>query len=162
MDPAEVELALGAHYAPSAMMRGERMPFLKGKDEEAAQGAWSELEGKSLGLRHPYLTGIPTLGIWPSISRANALDEMPRLMDKRSPGYISVLQKLEEAAQKKYLKEQEVQHQRDKDLIPVRQEEEKTRRHQALANAAASAALGLGSMAADAYKSTDTEDEGEE
>lgn len=27
---------------------------------------------KSYGLRHPYITGIPTLGIWPAISRASA------------------------------------------------------------------------------------------
>ncbi|MDP3012860.1 MAG: hypothetical protein Q8M92_01370 [Candidatus Subteraquimicrobiales bacterium] len=32
----------------------------------------NERKSKSYGLRHPYVTGIPTLGLWPAISKSKA------------------------------------------------------------------------------------------
>lgn len=42
-------------------------------------------KAKSLALRHPWLTGIPTLGIWPSIARGKAIDKIKREMLRKIP-----------------------------------------------------------------------------
>ena len=48
--------------------------YLTDKNEEVARKLIRQQEKKRFGLRHPWLTGIPTLGIWPAISKARATD----------------------------------------------------------------------------------------
>ena len=50
--------------------------FFSKKEEPVAQKLLDEQVSKRVGLRHPWLTGIPTLGIWPAISEGSATGEI--------------------------------------------------------------------------------------
>jgi hypothetical protein len=59
--------------------------YLNDRDENIARSLIEAETKKSLGVRHPVLTGIPTLGIWPSIAKSKALGEISRTMRKADP-----------------------------------------------------------------------------
>lgn len=65
----DVEAAL--HPGPGSM-------YLSGNDRMMAEQLIERERGKRLGLRHPVLTGIPTLGLWPAASKASALEKIKR------------------------------------------------------------------------------------
>lgn len=54
-----------------------------------------------VGLRHPWLTGIPTLGIWPSISRANASEEVAAELLRNNPKLRKALEASSDKAHKR-------------------------------------------------------------
>jgi len=104
----------------------------KGKDRDQAEKSIKEQTASRVGVRHPWLTGIPTLGMWPAISHASALKEIKSDILRGNP-------ELAKRHLNKAIKEQELAHKREMDLMPKRLEEEKTNRHTALA--------GIGTMA---------------
>jgi hypothetical protein len=59
--------------------------YLDDRDEQRARELIDYQTAKRLGVRHPVLTGIPTLGIWPAISKDQALGEITRRMLKEDP-----------------------------------------------------------------------------
>ena len=52
--------------------------YLGGKNEEKTKDLVDAAIAKSFILRHPWLTGIPTLGIAPAIAHGNAVDSISR------------------------------------------------------------------------------------
>lgn len=57
--------------------------YLRDKDEPYVRRLASEQLKKRFPLRHPFLTGIPTLGIAPAISKSLANEEVARKMVKK-------------------------------------------------------------------------------
>ena len=54
--------------------------FLPDKWENEARRLIAKEKGRSVALRHPVLTGIPTLGIWPAIAHAKGKERVSRIM----------------------------------------------------------------------------------
>lgn len=52
--------------------------YLPDKKEKKVKDMLEYEQRQHLGLRRPLLTGIPTLGIWPAMSRANAVDNVSK------------------------------------------------------------------------------------
>jgi len=52
--------------------------YLSDKDETKVRRLIKERTGKSFAMRHPLLTGIPTLGIAPAVAKANAKEKIIR------------------------------------------------------------------------------------
>lgn len=59
--------------------------ILSFKQENLARKLISEQAGKRIGMRHPFLTGIPTLGFWPHASKQRAKKEVLRSLAKADP-----------------------------------------------------------------------------
>jgi len=59
--------------------------YLNDATEEQARNLIDQRKKQSFGLRHPFLTGIPTFGIWPAISRENAIDFITRKLMRSNP-----------------------------------------------------------------------------
>lgn len=57
--------------------------YFRDKDEPGIRRLISEQKEKRFPLRHPILTGIPTLGIAPMISKSLAMDEIKSKMVKK-------------------------------------------------------------------------------
>lgn len=55
-----------------AYMYGNVPYHLSDREENAARKSFGKSAKKSIAIRHPVLTGIPTLGIWPGIAKARA------------------------------------------------------------------------------------------
>jgi len=55
------------------------------------------------GVRHPWLTGIPTLGIWPAVAHSKAYSQTERKLFRKYPK----ARELAEAARQRYLEELE-------------------------------------------------------
>ena len=58
---------------------------LRGNQLKETEEMVEEQYAKRLGLRHPWLTGIPTLGIWPAISKAKAESAIYDALSEKSP-----------------------------------------------------------------------------
>ena len=54
--------------------------FLGGADEAKVRHLIAKQRSKRPGMKHPWLTGIPTLGIWPAISKYQAKGKITRRM----------------------------------------------------------------------------------
>ncbi len=65
------------------------------KDRVRAQAEMDRMNRTHLGLAHPILTGIPTLGLWPAISQANALRELAGKMRRESPAIAKGIAQLD-------------------------------------------------------------------
>lgn len=61
--------------------------ILSDPDEELVRKAITMQRQERFPLRHPVLTGLPTLGIAPAVSKHRATEEIVREMAKRSPAY---------------------------------------------------------------------------
>lgn len=59
--------------------------YLTDEQEEYARPLIEEQNAKRFALRHPFLTGLPTLGIWPLIAEGRATNEVLRPMTKKFP-----------------------------------------------------------------------------
>jgi hypothetical protein len=59
--------------------------YLSDKDEETARGLLKSEVGRRFVLRHPWLTGIPTLGLAPAIAKDQAYSKVMRKMLRGSP-----------------------------------------------------------------------------
>jgi hypothetical protein len=58
--------------------------YLPDKDEAKVRKLIKQRMAKSFSLRHPILTGIPTLGIAPAIAKQNAIQKIVRRMARGS------------------------------------------------------------------------------
>jgi hypothetical protein len=86
-------------------------------------------------LRHPWLTGIPTLGMWPMISRSSAAEEVARKLLRNHPELRKQLGTL-----------QEQEHQREVELMAKHiAEREANARENMMAMGASTALSGLNS-----------------
>lgn len=63
--------------------------FLGGKDEDKVRHLIAQQKSKRLGMRHPILTGIPTLGIWPAVSKEKAKKSITNRMLRDNTKYRS-------------------------------------------------------------------------
>lgn len=59
--------------------------YLNDKEEIPVRQMIAEQKNKRFALRHPFLTGIPTLGLAPIISQSNATNEIVRQLIKSNP-----------------------------------------------------------------------------
>ena len=144
--PEMMEAGLAASHAPEATWEGDRLPMLRGEEEAIARKFWEAQQAKSFALRHPWLTGIPTLGLWPTAAHWKAMAQAGRNLPEQVPNFMSQLMALEDAVKQRSADEEALEHQRRTDLLPLLQQEETTNRHTALAGIASGAALsGLGS-----------------
>jgi hypothetical protein len=57
--------------------------FLSDQDEEVVRRMIADRRNKSFALRHPWLTGIPTLGIAPAVAHGRAVHDITRKMLRR-------------------------------------------------------------------------------
>lgn len=105
--------------------------YLRGKDETAdAEKGIDEAYSNSFSLRHPYLTGIPTLGIAPTVARENALEKIKHDLFRAHP-----------ELHKQHMDIDELKHRRAVELMPQSIQEEKSRSHRNLMNTGAMTAL---------------------
>lgn len=75
--------------------------FFDDKLEEQIRGKIDYQKSKRFPMRHPYLTGIPTLGIAPAVSEGRAKNEIIRDLAKKFPDIRNkVIEKRELAAQR--------------------------------------------------------------
>lgn len=78
------------------------------QDVKTLQQDMDRLNSSSLALKHPILTGIPTLGIWPAYAQGKALRELGGKLKRNNPYYKKTLDA-----------EATVHHERQKELIPL-------------------------------------------
>lgn len=97
------------------------VPLNKEEEQKARQLLQSQVD-KSTVLQHPYLTGIPTLGIAPAIAGSQASDKAFRKMRRENPELVERIQQ-----------QKEKEHQRKKDLMQERIERRKARSNERMA-----------------------------
>jgi hypothetical protein len=57
--------------------------FLSDQDEDLVRRMIADRRSKSFALRHPWLTGIPTLGIAPAVAHGRAVHDITRKVLRR-------------------------------------------------------------------------------
>lgn len=107
--------------------------YLDSRGMSMAQDLVDKAKEKSFALRHPFVTGIPTLGIWPSVAANKAL----RKIEHQIMADPKVRDAVDAAMEK--------EHQREKELMPLRMEERKREAQEAMAREALGTLGGLGS-----------------
>ena len=113
-DDHEAELVKEASFFDVDDIEDELGITLRGKDLEHAKAEVKKRNSKSFALRHPWLTGIPTLGIWPGISHGRATDKTVRSLKRRSKGMEKAHSKFRAAKRKKREDDYEAQTRRAK------------------------------------------------
>lgn len=91
--------------------------YLDKKHKKEVSQLIDKEKSERLGLRHPWLTGIPTLGIWPRVSRDNAAVDVADEMLRNNPGLRKEVEKMRADA---FKREQELlakEHQREVELM---------------------------------------------
>jgi hypothetical protein len=88
--------------------------FLGGDDAALAEEKLDKAKSESFSLRHPYLTGLPTLGIASTRAKVKALEKIFRGMMRDSESVRNAVNKIKADAYDKYLKERELQVESDK------------------------------------------------
>lgn len=81
--------------------------------EPMIRGAITKAENSSLPLRHPILTGIPTLGIAPAVAKNNAIDKITRQLARRDVGIANSVQDRRDKIEQRALRQQELAVKRD-------------------------------------------------
>lgn len=79
-----------------------------------AEKLLDERKKESYGLRHPYVTGIPTLGVWPLISIGNA---QRKIVAKLMAKHPELAEQYREYADKRYeqsITDRQLSNERDK------------------------------------------------
>lgn len=59
--------------------------YLSDREERVARKSFAKSKEKSVALRHPVLTGIPTLGIWPGVAKGRAYRAAATDVEKHYP-----------------------------------------------------------------------------
>jgi hypothetical protein len=112
--------------------------YLRDKSHKSyAKDQIDKAYANSFSLRHPYLTGIPTLGIAPANAKSNALSKIRTNMLRKFPEIEAHLNALDNRAKE----EAEAAHKREMELLPLRMEEEKARARQQMIQTASMAGL---------------------
>ena len=66
-------------------IEGRMGVYLNDSREEKARGMINRETDDSFAIRHPWLTGIPTLGLWPIIAQSGAVERITRQMQRDDP-----------------------------------------------------------------------------
>ena len=120
--------------------------YLPDELEDLARQYIQEERMKSFALRHPVLTGIPTLGLWPLIAREKAIDRVARKIVRRN----AKARKLVEQARQRRIQEAKAL----KDVIIAQQKAEAQKEIAATASSAAVSLAGTIANALSSRKST--------
>lgn len=116
--------------------------YLPDSLEEKARGMIADETARSLGIRHPWLTGIPTLGLWPAIAHENAISRISRKLPRSDEGLRQDIAAVRNQ-----------RHQREVDLQQLRIAQEQAEAKKEVASTATTAALaGLGAYLASKEK----------
>ena len=65
--------------------------FLPDRHEDVARALIKKKTDNSFAIRPPFLTGVPTLGLWPAISKGKAVDSIVRSMSRKNPDIASMV-----------------------------------------------------------------------
>ena len=65
--------------------------YMTDKQEERIRELFRDAKSKSFSLRHPWLTGIPTLGIAPAVAHGNAVQKVIKRMARTDPKFRATL-----------------------------------------------------------------------
>lgn len=91
------------------------------KDREYAERAIQDATARSVAIRHPILTGIPTLGIWPAIAHGKATRKITGDLKRQS----DVVRKDLQENYMRQKREEDERHKREVALMPKHIEERK-------------------------------------
>ena len=97
-----------------ALLPGSHRAFLRGGEQEHAEKLIEEENAESIGLRHPWLTGIPTLGVWPAISEGTANTRIREEMFRKYPGLLESWNETSDKIRQEEIENQRLQTERDK------------------------------------------------
>ena len=117
------------------------------RNKQQQESADEEVENaykNSFILRHPYLTGIPTLGIAPAVANISALKKIKHNLLRKHPDLHKHVADVERA-----------KYERELEMLPLRLEEERSRSKRHLMNTAALTGL----LALDSYHRNKRHDE---
>lgn len=79
-----------------------------------------ERKKKSFALRHPVLTGIPTLGLAPAIAKARAAEKIKRNLVREDKGLRKAHEKAMDKKHARRMEEAKMSIEREKAQAPVR------------------------------------------
>lgn len=79
-----------------------------------AEKLLDERKQQSYGLRHPYVTGIPTLGIWPAISRTKAEKKIVARLMAKHPELADQYREYEDKRYNQSVTDRQLQSENDK------------------------------------------------
>ena len=88
--------------------------YLADKQEQKARDLIESEKNKSFVLRHPVLTGIPTLGIAPSIAQAKAKDRIIRTLARSDAAFNKALDLIKQRRRQELLENYELETKRIK------------------------------------------------
>jgi hypothetical protein len=88
--------------------------FFNDKEEVGVRQMIGHQKAKRFALRHPWLTGIPTLGIAPAVSHANAVNEITRNLVRKDSKLRQTYQAHHNAIRARQLEEARMSIERDK------------------------------------------------
>ena len=69
---------------------------------------------KRFAVRHPWLTGIPTLGIWPTVSKDNAIQQIKTTLARRNPRARNIINEGINIRREKAVEDAKLQAESDK------------------------------------------------
>jgi hypothetical protein len=107
--------------------------YFNSKQKAMAEDLLDKEKQKSFALRHPILTGIPTLGILPAIAQSKAM----RKIEHQIMADPAVRKAVDNAL--------EQEHRREVEMMPLRMEERKREAQEAMAREGLRTLGGLGS-----------------
>jgi hypothetical protein len=99
--------------------------------QDADKGV-EEANANSFALRHPYLTGIPTLGIWPSVAKGKAMEHVG----------TNLLRK-HKSLRDERKEHEETEHRRKMELMPLELEQLKRESQERMLHGGSAAAAAL-------------------
>lgn len=88
--------------------------YLADKQEQNVRDLIDKEKSRSFILRHPILTGIPTLGIAPSIAQGNAQDRIIRSLARSDSAFNETMKLIKERRRKEMLENYELETKRIK------------------------------------------------
>jgi len=94
--------------------------YLSDRDESRVRDLIREREQKSFALRHPWISGVPTLGIAPAVAKANAVDIIMRKMLRGNPGMQQRHENAIERRWREMMEEEKVDVERTRAEQPTR------------------------------------------
>lgn len=83
--------------------------YLNDKTEKKVRGLINQENANNFALKHPIITGIPTLGIWPLIAKEKAIDNITRKLLRNNTKFQELRNKAKEKEYQKTLKERELE-----------------------------------------------------
>jgi hypothetical protein len=92
--------------------------YLSDKEEQRVRDLISTRRSKSFSMRHPLLTGIPTLGIAPMIANANAQEHIIRRLARDSSKMRSRIEQARKTQRAQEMEEYRLETERERATQP--------------------------------------------